>query len=65
MDKSVRTVVQVKRFLTHAKLYPRTTNTAPPTPSPHPTDSVETVKAQFLWSFNTVSGAEGGGDMDL
>ena len=28
--------------------YPRTTNTAPPTPSPHPTDSVETVKAQFL-----------------
>ena len=28
--------------------YPRTTNTAPPTPSPHSTDSVETVKAQFL-----------------
>ena len=34
-------------------------------PSPHPTDSVETVKAQFLWSFNIVLGGKGGGDMDL
>ena len=36
-----------------------------PTPSSHPTDSVETVKALFLWSFNIVLGREGGGDMDL
>ena len=36
-----------------------------PTPSPHPKDSVETVKAQFLWSFNILLGGEGGGDMDL
>ena len=34
-----------------------------PTPSPHPTDSVETVKAQFL--FNIVLCGEGGGGMDL
>ena len=34
-----------------------------PTPSPfHPMDSVETVKPQFLWSFNILlGGAEGGG----
>ena len=36
-----------------------------PTPYPHPTECVETVKAQFLWSFNIVLGWEGGGDMDL
>ena len=34
-----------------------------PTASPHTTDSVETFKAQFLWSFNIVLGGEGGGDM--
>ena len=34
-------------------------------PPPHPTDSVEIVKAQFLWSFNIVLGGEGGGVMDL
>ena len=49
MDKSVGTVVQFERFLTRAKLYPRALLTLHvPTPSPHPTDSVETVKAQFL-----------------
>ena len=48
MDKSLGTVVQFERFLTHAKLYPRATNTVRPSPLPHPTDSVETVKAQFL-----------------
>ena len=48
MDKSLGTVVQFERFLTHAKLYSRATNTVRPYPSPHPTDSVETVKAQFL-----------------
>ena len=36
-----------------------------PTPSPHPTDSAETVKAQFIWSFNIVLGGEGEGDMYL
>ena len=36
-----------------------------PTPYPHPTDSVETIKAQFLWSLNIALGEEGGGDMDL
>ena len=36
-----------------------------PTSSPYPTDSIETVKAQFLWSFNIVLGGEGRGDMDL
>ena len=65
MDKSLGTVVQFERFLTQAKLYPRATNTVRPTPSLYPTDSVETVKAQFLWSFNVVLGAEGRGDMDL
>ena len=65
MDKSLGTVVQFERFLTHAKLYPRATNTVRPYPIPHPTDSVETVKAQFLWSFNIVLGGKGGGDMDL
>ena len=63
MDKSLGTVVQFERFLTHAKLYPRATSTVRPTP--HPTDRVETVEAQFLWSFNIVLGGEGGGDMDL
>ena len=48
MDKSLGTVVQFERFLTHAKLYSRATNTVRPYPLPHPTDSVETVKAQFL-----------------
>ena len=67
MDKSVGTVVQFKRFFTHVKLYSRATNTAHPypLPGPHPTDSVETVKAQFLWSLNIALGEEGGGDMDL
>ena len=36
-----------------------------PTPYPHPMDSVETIKAQFLWSLNIALGEEGGGDMDL
>ena len=63
MDKSVGTVVQFECFLRDAKLYPRATNTAPP--YPHPTGSVETVKAQFLWSLNIVLGGEGEGDMDL
>ena len=49
MDKSVGTVVQFERFLTLAKLYPRATVTLHlATPFPYPTDSVETVKAQFL-----------------
>ena len=66
MDKSVRTVVKFERFLRLAKLYPRATNTAAlPYSLPHPTDRVETVKAQFLWSFNIVLGGEGEGDMDL
>ena len=66
MDKSVGTVVQFERFLTRAKLYPRALLTLHvPTPSPHPTDSVETVKAQFLWSFNIVLDGEGRGDMEL
>ena len=65
MDKSLGTVVQFERFLTHAKLYPRATNTVRPYPLPHPTDNDETVKAQFLWSFNIVLGGEGVGDMDF
>ena len=65
MDKNVGTVLQFERFLTDGKLYLRATNTARPYPLPHPTDSVETIKAQFLWSFNIVLGGEGGGDMDL
>ena len=48
MERSLGIVVQFERFLTHAKLYPRATNTVRPYPLPHPTDSVETVKAQFL-----------------
>ena len=64
MDKSLGTVVQFERFLTHAELYPRATNTVRPYPLPPP-HSVETVKAQFLWSFNIVLGGEGGEDMDL
>ena len=48
MDKSLGTVVQFERFLTHAKLYPRATSTVRLYPLPHPTDSVETVKGQFL-----------------
>ena len=48
MDKRLGTVVQFERFLTHAKLYPRATSTVRPYPLPHPKDSVETVKAQFL-----------------
>ena len=36
MDKSLGTVVQFERFLTHAKLYPRATNcTSLPPPLPH------------------------------
>ena len=38
MDKSVGIVVQFERFSRHAKLYPRTTNTAPPYPLPPPHD---------------------------
>ena len=48
MDKSLGTVVQFERFLTHAKLIRALLTLYVPTPSPHPTDSVETVKAQFL-----------------
>ena len=65
MDKSVGIVVQFKRFLTHVKLYPRALILHILTPSPHPMDSVETVKAQFLWSLNIALGEKGGGDMDL
>ena len=36
MDKSVGTVAQLERFLTHAKLYPRATNTPRPYPLPPP-----------------------------
>ena len=61
MDKSLGTVVQFERFLTHAKLYPRATNCTSLPPPPNPTECVETVKAQFLWSFNIVLGWEGGG----
>ena len=61
MEKSVGTVVQFERFLTRAKLYPRAATLYVPTPYHHPTDSVETVKAQFLWSFNIVLGEEGEG----
>ena len=59
MDKIFGTLVQFESFLTHANLYPRATNTV--RPCPLPPDSVETVEAQFLWSFNIVLG----GDMDL
>ena len=45
MDTSLGTVIQFEHFVTHAKLYPRVTNTVHPYPLPHPTDSVETVKA--------------------
>ena len=48
MDKSLGTVVQFERFLAHAKLYRRATSTLRPYPLPHPTDSVETVKAQLV-----------------
>ena len=65
MDKSVGTVVQFERFLTDAKLYPRTTNTVHPYPLTPPPGQCWTVKAQFLWPFNIVLGGEGGGDMDL
>ena len=65
MHKSVGPVKRFERFLTHAKLYRRAANTARPYPLPHPTDSVETIKAQFLWSFNIVLDGEGGGYMDL
>ena len=65
MDKIFGTLVQFESFLTHANLYPRATNTVRPSPLPHPTDSVETVKAQFLWSFNIILGGEGERDMDL
>ena len=48
MDKSLGTVVQFERFL-HTRNWIRALLTLyVPTPSPHPTDSVETVKAQFL-----------------
>ena len=47
MDKSLGTVVQFERFLTHVKLYPLATSTVRPYPLARPTDSVETVKAQF------------------
>ena len=36
MDKSLGKVVQFERFLTHAKLYPRATNTVHPYPLPPP-----------------------------
>ena len=36
-----------------------------PTPSPHPTDGVEAIKAKFLWSFNFVLEGEEGGVMDF
>ena len=36
MDKSLGTVVQFERFLTHAKLYPRATSTVRPSPLPPP-----------------------------
>ena len=48
MHKSVEPVERFERLLTHAKLYRRAANTARPYPLPHPTDSVETIKAQFL-----------------
>ena len=60
-DKSRGTVVPFERFLAKLNLYPRATCTA----RLHPTDSVETVKAQFLWSLNIVLSAEGGGVMDF
>ena len=66
MDESLGTVVQFRRFLTNTRNCIRALLTLyVPTPSPHPTDSVETVKAQFLWSFNIVLGGEGGGYMNL
>ena len=36
MDKSLGTNEQFERFLTHAKLYPRATNTVRPYPLPPP-----------------------------
>ena len=36
MDKSLGTVLQFERFLTHAKLYPRATSTVRPYPLPPP-----------------------------
>ena len=36
IDKSLGTVVQFERFLTHAKLDPRATNTVRPYPLPLP-----------------------------
>ena len=47
MDKSLGTVVQFERFLTHVKLYPLATSTVRPYPLAHPTEGVETVKVQF------------------
>ena len=40
MDKSLGTVVQFERFLTHAKLYPRATSTVRPYPLPPPQQTV-------------------------
>ena len=66
MGKSLGTVVQFERSLTYAKfISARYLHCTYPPFSPHPTDSVETVKAEFLWSFDIVLGGEGEGVMDF
>ena len=55
------TTMVVKKSLTHAELL----TLHVPTPFPHPTDSVEVIKAKFLRSFNIALGGEEGGVMDF
>ena len=49
----------VRTLFNTREIVPRAATLYVPTPYHHPTDSVETVKAQFLWSFNIVLGEEG------
>ena len=61
MDKSLGTVVQFDRFLTHAKLYSRATSTVRPYPLP---TTAHNRQGTIPLIFNIVLGGEGGGDMD-
>ena len=68
MDKILGTLVQFERFLTHANLYPRATNTVRPSPLPPTPQTVLKLSRHNSFDLSTlywVGRGEGGGDMDL
>ena len=54
MDKNLRTVVQFERFLTHAKLYPRATNTVRPYPLPPTPQTVLKLSRHNSFDISTL-----------